>query len=97
MAYTYPDYSYDWYDNPPPYRPDSSPSSSYNYDSPASYLSTSSSNYNSNYDDSRFNLNRGASLGDRGSVQNGQTPQSEAAPNSAVPPAQPRLVSEPQT
>jgi hypothetical protein len=44
-AYTYyPDYDYDWSDNPPPYRPDSSPDS----DSPGSYLSTPSSNYSSN-------------------------------------------------
>ena len=37
---TYPDYSYDWSDDPPPYRPDAS----YNSDSPGSHLSTTSSN-----------------------------------------------------
>ncbi len=38
--YIYPDYSYDWSDDPPPYRPDTS----LNYDSPESQVSTTSSN-----------------------------------------------------
>jgi hypothetical protein len=36
-------------------------------------------------------------LGNSGSVQNGQTPEPEAAPNSPAPTAQPRLVAQPQT
>jgi hypothetical protein len=54
LVYTYPDYSYDWSDNPPPYAPDSS----YNYDPSASDLSAPGSN-----DDSRFSLNSDASPG----------------------------------
>ena len=39
-GYAYPDYyGYDWSDNPPPYRPDTSD----NYDSPGDYLSPTSS------------------------------------------------------
>jgi hypothetical protein len=71
LAYTYPDYSYDWSDDPPPYRPDSS----YEHDSSASYLSTPSAN-----DDSGFNLGLGASLSNSGAVQNDQTLQPEASP-----------------
>jgi len=97
-AYGYPyysDYWYDWSDDPPPYRPDSSPNSSYDPDSQGSSLITPSLNY----DDDHFNLNSGASLDNSGSVQNVRTPQPEAAPNSPAPatPPQPRLVSEPQT
>ncbi|MGD0793040.1 MAG: hypothetical protein ABR920_14840 [Terriglobales bacterium] len=84
----YSDYWYDWSDNPPPYRPDSS----YDPDPSASYLSTPnsnpSSNPSSNYDDNHFNLNPGSSPGNNGSVQNGQTPPPEAAPNSPAPTAQ---------
>jgi len=80
LAYTYPDYSYDWSDNPPPYRPDLW----YDYDSSASYLSTPISN-----DDNDFNLNAGLIVGDliqgdSGSVQKGQT-TTQAAPNSPAP------------
>ncbi len=79
-VYAYPDYSYDWSDNPPPYAPDSA----YNYDPSASDLSAPSSNY-----DAYFSLNSDASPGNSGSVQNGQTPQPEAAPNRAAAAAQP--------
>jgi len=71
LAYPYySDYDYSWNDDPPPYRPDSWPGSSYNPDSPGSHLSTTSSNYSGD----RFNLNGGADLGNSGSVQNRQTP-----------------------
>jgi hypothetical protein len=91
-AYSYyPDYSYDWSDNPPPYRPDSSPNSSHDRDPSASVTppnSDHSTNPSSNYDDNRFNLNPGSSPGNNGSVQDGQTPQPEAAPNSPAPTVQ---------
>jgi hypothetical protein len=74
---------------------DSSEDSSSDYDSQGSSLITPSLNY----DDDHFNLNSGVSLGNSGSVQNGATPQPEAAPNSPAPAtrSQPSLVSEPQT
>jgi hypothetical protein len=52
-----------------------------------------------NYDDDQSNLNSGASLGNSGSVQNGPTPQTEAAPNGPAPATQPQpsLSSESQT
>src|SRR6266404_2034918 len=88
-AYSYyPDYSYDWSDDPPPYRPDSSPNSSHDRDPSASVSPPNSdhtSNHSSNYDDNHFNLNPGSSTGNNGSVQDGQTPQPEAAPNSPAP------------
>jgi hypothetical protein len=87
LVYTYPDYSYNWDDNPPPYNPDSA----YNHDSPGSSLSTPSSNYpSSSYDDSHFNLNGGAGWGNSGLVQNGQTPQPEPAQDSPALAAQPQ-------
>jgi hypothetical protein len=87
MAYAYPDYSYDGSDDPP-YRPGSSPDSSHNHDKPAGDLSPSSSNYN--YDHS-FDLNPGSDQSNIDSVQNGQTQQLEAAPNSLAPAAQPQV------
>jgi hypothetical protein len=84
----YPDYNYDGSDDPP-YRPGSSPDSSYNYDKPAGDLSPSSSNQSSNYNyDDSFDLNPGSDQGNIDSVQNGQTQQLEAAPNSPAPAAQ---------
>jgi hypothetical protein len=91
-AYSYyPNYSYDWSDNPPPYRPNSSPNS-YNDRDPSASLnppnSDHSSNYSSDYDDNHFNLNPDSSPANNGSVEDGQTPQPEAAPNSPAPTAQ---------
>jgi hypothetical protein len=90
--YHYPDYSYDWSDNPPPYRPDSSPNLSYDRDPSANSLdpinSDHSFNHSSNYEDNHFNLNPGSSSDNSGSVQNGETPQPEAVPNSPAPATQ---------
>jgi len=53
LAYPYyPDYSYDWSDNPPPYAPDSW----YEDDSAGNYLSAPNANFNTNYD-ANFNAN----------------------------------------
>jgi hypothetical protein len=91
MAYDYyPDYGYDGSDDPP-YRPDSSPDPSYNYGKPAGDLSPLSSNQSSNYNyDHSFDLNPGSDQGNIDSVQNGQTQQLEAAPNSPAPAARPQ-------
>jgi hypothetical protein len=92
----YADSSYDWSDDPP-YRQDSSNGS------PTGDLNRPGSNDSSNYDssnyDDNFNLTPGASSGKSGSVQNGETPQPEAAPDSSAPAAQPQpsLVSQRQT
>ena len=74
----------------PPYNPDS-----YNYNSPGNYLNAPSSNA----DEYGAYLNSGATQGNGGSVQNGQTARPEAAPNSPAPAArpQPHLVSQSQT
>jgi hypothetical protein len=90
MAYAYPDYSYDGSDDPP-YRPGSSPDSSYNNDKPAGDLSPSSSNQSSNYNhDDSFDLNPGSGQDKIDPVQNSQTQQLKAAPNSPAPAAQPQ-------
>jgi hypothetical protein len=88
-SYYYPYYGYDWSDNPPPYRPDSASDD----DSNASYPGTPGT------DDGNFNLDPGARLSNSDSVQNGQTPQPETAPNRPAPAVQPQvqLISQPQT
>jgi hypothetical protein len=92
LAYTYyPDYSYDFYDNPP-YRPDSNDN-----DSPTSYLNRPSSSDSSIYGDAGFNLNPAPNPDNSDSIQNSQTPQPETAPNRPAPAAQPGLVSQSQT
>jgi hypothetical protein len=84
----YPDYSYDWLDNPPPYRP-TDPSA--DNDAKGSYLSAPSLTY-----DNQFDPEEDTSPGDNGSVQNEQTPLN-AAPSNSDPASQTRVISKPQT
>ena len=80
----YPDYSYDWSDDPPPYRPPDSNNTPGNHVSaPNSNLSPNygidvSSNSSWNNDDSRFDFNRKADTRDN-LVENGES-QSGTAP-----------------
>jgi hypothetical protein len=87
----YPDYSYDWSDDPPPYRPDSDKSPGSHVSAPDSNLSpnyhlSSGSNSASTYDDRHFDVTSDLNMSDSSSVENGQTPQLEAVPAQAAQP-----------